>query len=273
MKNSSIAPALRRALRYTIATGIVAIIGSRLLPETDTERMATIVYLAVIFAAATVTALQFVPAAEIAQRQAPLVVTLPAALRSVVLVAVILVAGTFFAGQPGAEGLLLLVCAALTAVGALGGGRFLAAPYGELAAGGILAALKRYSVLAGAAALLLAIVLPAEARAFLVEVACWAVVAATAFLSLSLIGKTGFGRFVMAAARRAPAWIFERAIGYAAYACAGALLVAWAWPQTAEIAALCAYVAIVIATIGVAIEIRLGLVADSRRATSISNSR
>ncbi|MGB8151601.1 MAG: hypothetical protein WCE97_10465, partial [Candidatus Cybelea sp.] len=107
MKDSSVASALRRALRYTIATAIVAIVGSSLLPVTDGERLATIVYLAVIFAAVTVTALHFVPAGAMAER--PLVVTLPAALQSVLLVAIILVLGALFAGQPGAEGLLLLV--------------------------------------------------------------------------------------------------------------------------------------------------------------------
>jgi hypothetical protein len=97
--------------------------------------------------------------------------------------------------------------------------------------------------------------------------------AATIFLSVSLLSRTGFGRFVMAILKVAPTWIFERTTGYAAYACAGALLVASLWPRTAPISAFCAYVAIVIVTIGVAVEIRLSLVADSRRATSISNPR
>jgi hypothetical protein len=271
MKDSSVASALRRALRYTIATAIVAIVGSSLLPVADGERLATIVYLAVIFAAVTVTALHFVPAGDPAER--PLVVTLPAALQSVLFVAIILVVGALFAGEPGAEGLLLLVCAALTAIAAFGGGEFFRTLYIDLAAGGILAALKRYSVLAGALALVLAMVVPAETKVVAVEVACWAVVAATIFLSVSLLGRTGFGRFAMAIFKVAPAWIFERTAGYAAYACAAALLVASLWPRTAPISAFCAYVAIVVVTIGVAVQIRLGLVADSRRATSISNPR
>lgn len=274
MKKSSDASTLQRALRYAIVTAIVAIVGSSLLPETDAERLATIVYLAVIFAAVTVTALHFVPAGATAERKRPFVVTLPAALHSVALVAIILVVGAFFAGEPGAEALLLLICAVLIAVTALGAGGLFRALYIELAGGGRLAVLRRYSVLAGALALVLAMVVPSETRAVVVEVACWAVVAATVFLSISLIGRTGFVRFVMPVfkgAKGAPNWIFERTTGYAAYACAGALLVACLWPQTAQISAFCAYVAIVIATIGVAIEIRLGLVADSRRATSISN--
>jgi hypothetical protein len=270
MKTSAVASALRRALRYTIVTAIVAILGSSLL-VTDGERLATIVYLAVIFAAVTVTALHFVPAGATTER--PVVVTLPAALQSVLLVAVILAVGALLAGQPVAEGLLLLGCAALTALAAFGGGEFFRALCIELAAGGMLAALKRYSVLAGALALVLAMVVPAETKAVVVEVACWAVVAATIFLSISLIGRTGLGRFVMAILKVAPTWIFERTTGYAAYACVGALLVASLWPRAAPISAFCAYVAIVIVTIGVAVEIRLGLVADSRRATSISNPR
>jgi hypothetical protein len=273
MKNSSVASTLRRALRYTIATAIVAIVGSSLLPETDAERLATIVYLAVIFAAVTVTALYFVPAGATVERKRPLVITLPTALQSGALVAIILVAGAFFAGEPGAEALLLLACAALTAITAYAGDGLFRRLSTELAAGGTLAALRRYSVLAGALALVLAMVVPAETRAVVVGVACWAVVAATIFLSVSLIGRTGFGRFMMPVFKVAPTWMFERTTGYAAYACAGALLVAWLWPQTAQISALSAYVAIVIATIGVAVEIRLGLVAGSRRATSISNPR
>ncbi len=276
MKSSSVASTLRRALRYTIVTAIVAIVGSSLLPETDTERLATIVYLAVIFAALTVTALHFVPGGAMPERKRPLVVTLPAALRSVALVAIILVVGALLAGQPAAEGLLFLFCAALAAVTAFGGGGLLRALHIELGGGGRLAAFRRYSVLAGALALVLAIVAPNETRAVVVEVACWAVVAATIFLSMSLIRTTGFGRFVMPVfelAKRAPTWMFERTTSYAAYACAAAILVACLWPQSAQISSLCAYVAIVIATIGVAIEIRLGLVADSRRATSISNPR
>lgn len=272
MRNSLVASALRCALRYTIVTAIVAIAVSSLLPETA-ERLATIVYLAVIFAAVTVTALHFVPAGATAERGRPLVVTLPAALQSVLLVAIILVAGALLAGQPGAEGLLLLVCAALTAIVAFAGDGVFRALYVKLAAGGMLAALKRYSVLAAALALVLAMAVPAETKAVVVEGACWAVVAATIFLSVSLIGRTGFGRFMIAIFKVAPTWIFERTTSYAAYACAGALLVASLWPQTAQISAVCAYVAIVIVTIGVAVEIRLGLVADSRRATSISNSR
>jgi len=273
MKNSSVASTLRRALRYTIVTAIVAIVGSSLLPEADAERLATIVYLAAIFATVTVTALYFVPAGATVERKRPLVITLPAALQSVALVAIILIVGAFFAGQPGAEALLLLACAALFAFTAFGGGGLFAALYIELAAGGMLAALKRYSVLAGALALVLAMVVPAETRAVVVGVACWAVVAATIFLSVSLIRTTGFGRFVIAVFKAAPAWIFERTTSYAAYACAGALVVAALWPRTAQISAFCAYIAIVIVTIGVAVEIHLGLVADSRRATSLSNPR
>jgi hypothetical protein len=276
MKNSSVASTLRRTLRYTIVTAIVAIIGSSLLPETDTERLTTIVYLAVIFAAVTVAALHFVPAGATAEQKRPQIVSLPAALQSVLLVATVLVVGAFFAGAPGAEGLLLLICAALVAMAAFGGAKLFRALYIEVAGGGTLAALKRYSVLAGAFALVLAMVAPNDTRAVVVEVACWAAVAATIFLSVALIRKTAFSRFVTPAfrgAKGAPAWIFERTTSYAAYACAGALLVACLWPQTAQLSALCAYVAIVIATIGVAVEIRLGLVADSRRATSISNPR
>jgi hypothetical protein len=62
-------------------------------------------------------------------------------------------------------------------------------------------------------------------------------------------------------------------IGYAAYACAGALIAAALWPQNGEALAFSAYVAIVIATVGVAIESRVSLVAASRRASSISNPR
>jgi hypothetical protein len=272
MMNSPVASTLRRALRYAIVTAIVAILGSSLLPERDTERLATIVYLAVIFAAVMVAALHFVPAGANLERKRPLVLTLPAALQSVALLAIILVGGALVAGQPGAEVLLLLVCAALTAVTAFGGGGFFATLYVAFAGGGRLTVLRRYSVLAGALALVLAIVVPSDTGAVVVEVACWAVVAATIFLSVSLIRGTGL-RFAMPVLKHVPTGKLERTTGYAAYACAGALLMAGLWPQTAQISALCAYVAIVIATIGVAIEIRLGLVADSRRATSISNPR
>jgi hypothetical protein len=237
--------------------------------------MATIVYLAVIFSAVTVMALHFVPAGATAESKRPSVVTLPAVLQSAVLVTIILTVGALLAGQPGAEALLVLACAALTAITAFAVGGFFRGLYVGLSAGGMLAALKRYSVLAGALALVLGIILPAE-MGVVVEIGCWAVVAATIFLSISLIRKAGFVRFVMPVIqgiKSVPRWIVERTTGSAAYACAGALLVACLWPQSAQISAFCAYVAIVIATIGVAIEIRLGLVADSRRATSISNPR
>jgi hypothetical protein len=271
MKTSSVASALRRALRYAIVTAIVAIVCSSLLPETDAERLATIVYLAVIFAAVAVTALHFVPAGASAER--PLVVTLPAALQSVVLVAIILAVGAFFAGAPGAEAFLLLVCATLVAVMALWGNGLFAALSIELAGGDVPAMLTRYGVLVGILGMVLAIIVPAEMQPFMLGVACWAVVGATIGLSASLISRTSSGRFAMALFKDAPILFFERTASYAAYACAGALLVASLWPRTAQISALCAYVAIIIATVGVAIEIRLGLVADSRRATSISNPR
>ncbi len=273
MKKPSVGSALRRALCYTIVTAIVAIVGSSLLPITDAERLATIVYLAVIFAAVMVTALHFLPVGAMPERGRPVVVTLPAALQSVLLVAIVLVVGALLAGQPEGEAFLLLGAAALTAITAFAGDGFFRALHNDLAAGGVLAALKRYSVLAAALALVLAMVAPAETKAVAVEIACWAGVAATMLLAVSLISRTGFGRFVTAILKVAPTWIFERTTSYAAYAAALALLVASLWPQTAPLSAFCAYLAIVIVTIGVAVEIRLRLVADSRSAASISNPR
>jgi hypothetical protein len=282
MKDLSVASALRHALRYTIGMAVVALIVSNLLPETDAERLATTAYLAVIFAALTLTALHFVSAGTTVETKHPSAVKLPAVLLPAAVVTIILVVGAFFAGQPGTEAILLLVCAALVAAMALGGNALLAAVRDELAGGGVLATLTRYGVLAtltrysvfvGILVLLLAIVVPADMQPFVLEVGCWAVVAATIFLAASLISRTGLGKFVMAAFKDAPILSFGRITGYAAYACAGALLVAALWPRGGETFAFTAYVAIVIATVGVAIEIRLRSVTDSRRSTWPSNPR
>ncbi len=271
MMESSVVSALRRALRYTIGTATVALVGSNLLPETDAERLATTAYLAVIFAAVTLAALHFVSGGATAEQQKrPLVVNFPTALQSVVLVAIVLLVGAALAGQPGAEMFAFLACTALMA---LSGAGLFRALHLALAAGSVPAALTRYGVLVAVVTLLLATVLPVEMRAVVVEAACWAVVVATISLTVSLLRKTVFWRFVMAAFKGGPTVIFERTTGYAAWACAGALLAAALWPQNADTLAFSAYLAIVIATVGVAVEIRVSLVAASRRATSISNPR
>jgi hypothetical protein len=269
---SSLVSGLRRALRYTVGTAIVALLGSNLLSDTDAERLATTAYLALIFAVVTLAALHFLSGGE-TETKRPLVVTFPAALQSVVLVTIVIFVGAALAGQPGAEAFAFLACAAFAAFMALSGGGLFRTLHVSLAAGGVTAALTRYGALAGVAALLLATVLPAEMRGVVVEGACWAAVTVAIALSVSLVRRTGLGRFVMAAFKGGPTMTFERMIGYAACACAGALLAAALLPQNGETLAFSAYVAIVIATVGVAVETRISLAAASRRATSISNPR
>jgi hypothetical protein len=270
---SSVVSGLRRALRYTVGTAIVALIVSNLLPDTDAERLATTAYLAVIFAVVTLAALHFVSGGATAETERPMVVTFPTALLSVVLVAIVLVVGAALAEQPGAEAFAFLACATFAAFMALSGGGLFRVLHAALAAGGVPAALTRYGALAGIVALLLATLLPAEMRGVVVEGAGWAVVIVAIALSVSLVGRTGFGKLVVAGFKGAPTMTFERTIGYAACACAGALLAAALLPQSGETLAFSAYVAIVIATVGVAVETRVSLVAASRRATSISNPR
>ena len=67
-----------------------------------------------------VTALHFLPVGAMPERGRPVVVTLPAALQSVLLVAIVLVVGALLAGQPEGEAFLLLGAAALTAIGICG---------------------------------------------------------------------------------------------------------------------------------------------------------
>jgi hypothetical protein len=271
--DSSVVSALRRALRYTVGTAIVALIASSLLPEMDGERLATTAYLAVIFAVVTLTALHFFSGGAPAETKRPVVITFPTALLSVVLVTTVLLVGTTLAGQPGAEALLLVGCAALTAFLALSGAGLLRAGHVALAAGGALAAFTRYSVLTGIVAIVLANFLPVEMRDVAVEGACWAGAAAATFLSVSLLRRTGARKFVMAAFRGGPTETFGRMIGYAAGACAAALLAAAFLPQNGDILAFSAYLAIVIATVGVAVELRVNLVGASRRAAPISTPR
>jgi hypothetical protein len=271
---SSVVSALRRALRYTIGTATVALVGSNLFPETDAERLGTTAYLAVIFAAVTLAALHFVSGSATAERQKrPLVVNFPTALLSVVLVTFILLVGAALAGQPGAEVFAFLAFAAFTALMALSGAGLFRELHFALAAGSVPAAFTRYGVLVAVVTLLLSTVVPVEIRAVVVEAACWAVVVAAISLSVSLLRKTGYWRVVIAASKGRPTRVFERTTGYAAWACAGALLAAALWPQNGDALAFGAYVAIVVATVGVAVEARVSLVAASRRATSTSNPR
>lgn len=273
MRDSPAASALRRAIRYTVGTAIVALIVSALLPETDAERLATVAYLAVIFAAVTVAALHFVSAGVSPEAKRPLVITLPTSLQSVVVVTIVLLAAAALAGQPGAEAFIFMVCAGLTAVTALWGAGLFRALHAELAAGGLPAALTRYAVLVGIVALLLGTMVPAEVRTIVMEGGFAAVVAAVVFLSTSLMGRTAFGRVVLAGFKGSPTFVFERMIRYAAYASAGALLLAGLWPQGGDTFAFAGYVAIVFATVGMAIETRLSLVAESRRAASTTDPR
>ncbi|HLY03736.1 MAG TPA: hypothetical protein VKR56_14725 [Candidatus Cybelea sp.] len=271
--DSTAVAALRRALRYTIGTAIVALIASNLFPEADAERLSTTAYLAVIFAAVTLTALHVASGGATAERKRSLVVTFPTALLSVVLVTLLLLVGAALAGQPGAEAFVLLVCAAFTAFAALSGAALFRALHVGLAAGGAPAALTRYAVLAGIVALVLATILPAEMKDVVVEGGCWAVVAAAVFLSVSLTRRTSLWKFVMVTFKGGPTRFFEQTIRYAAYACAGALVAAAMWQQNGDTLAFSAYVAIVIATVGIAVDSRVTLAAASRRGTSISNPR
>jgi hypothetical protein len=269
---SSVVSALRRALRYTAATAIVALIASTLLPEADAERLATTAFLAVIFAVVTLAVLHFVSGGATVEQKRPLVITFPSVLLSVVLLATFILVGAALAGQPGAEAFALLICAVVVAFAALSGAGLFQALHVALAAGGMPAALTRYGVLVAIVALVLAAVMPDEMSGVVVEGACWAVVAVAIFLCVSLIRRIGPGRFSLTGFKGARTKSFDWT-GYAAYTCAGALLAAALLPQNGETLAFGAYLAIVIATAGVAIESRANLVAASRRATSISNPR
>ena len=191
---SSVVSALRRALRYTIGTAIVALVGSNLLPETDAERLATTAYLAVIFAAVTLAALHFVSGGATASKSGLWSLPFPRLCSRWCSSRSSSWSGLLLPGNRELKGsLFLALCRVHRAMAAFGGGGLFRTMHVALAAGGVPAALTRYGVLAGVVALLLAMVLPVEMRAVAVEAACWAVVVAAISLSVSLIGKPASG--------------------------------------------------------------------------------
>lgn len=256
--------ALARALRLTIAVGVIALVLATTISGEGAERLATVAYLSAIFAAIVLLVQRLLPAApdESGPAWTP---TFPSFLTFFMAVALFLGAAAALAAAPGGEALLVAVCAVLVALAVLSKNGTLASVNDRFAQGGMLAQGTRYAVAVAVCALALTALLPADAAGVVASFAYALAIAATMLLAISLFSATPpgaallarYGRFVGTLDRLTVRCVFERIARYAAIAAAivmipaGVLLAPYSEPF-----AVIAYLAAVAAAFGVAMECR-----------------
>lgn len=272
VKDSAFAWALDRALYLAVATGVLALLLSTLVPDTDAERFATVAYLVAIFTAIVLsirlgTSRLVIPSLskdrDCASRRPPKVSipSFPAALGFAAGVIILLTAATAFASNPGAEVQLIVLCLVAVGVAAMGRAGAFARWRSGLRQGGPLATSTRYAGVVTLVALALAGLLPIEVADFFAKLGYAAACAATiGFLALVLAPRPGgiwVRRAYAAGLETSGSAIFQPVIRYAAIALAAAFFIASLLPRwLAEPFAIIGYLAAAVATICLAAECR-----------------
>ncbi|HEY2476390.1 MAG TPA: hypothetical protein VGI19_16540 [Candidatus Cybelea sp.] len=186
MNRAALAWALSGAVRYAIATALVALLLTVLLPDVSAERFATTAYLALIFAAIIVAVKWAVFGGVAEGLTRPVVPTFPSVLGFLVGLVIVLMTCAAFVSDPGAELKLIGYCLAAVAIAAFGRARALEWLGAKLSAGGPVAATTRYSAVIGAIALLLSALLPAGIAELLTIIAYGAALVAASTLAWHL---------------------------------------------------------------------------------------
>lgn len=261
MKGSTLVWALDRALYFAVATGIVALLASTLVPDTDAERFATAAYLAAAFVAIVLAIKWFAEAAPSESTSTLSLPSFPAALGFAVGVAIVLTAAVAFEPNPGAEVQVIVLSLVAVGVAAVGRAGAFARVRARLGHGGPLAATTRYAGVATVVALSLAALLPVEVANFFAKLGyAAACVAASGFLA-SVFAPAPIGRWVRATydagLETSGEAVFGPAIRYAVVTLVAAFFVASLLPRRfGEPFALLGYVAAAVATLSLAAECR-----------------
>jgi hypothetical protein len=256
--------ALRRALRFAIATAVVALVFATTLSGEGSERLATTAYLAAIFAAIALVIQRFLPAGSNQERPVG-ERGFPAFLAFLFGVAVLLGLCSAFASLPGAEAFAIVAGFVIVAVAAMARSGTIATLNAALIRGGAIVAVTRYAVVLGMFGLAITALLPADMARTVADAAYRLTIVAALAIAASLIAPTRAGLFVRrcyAESKRtldrlARLFRAECAASYAAVVAVAALFSAslFAGPG-AEPFAIAAYAAAAAATFVVAVECR-----------------
>ncbi len=247
--------ALRRAVRFSAGTCIVALILATVFSGAASERFATTAYLAAIFAAIVLIVQRLVPAppAESVVAPAP---PFPAFLAYSIGIVVLLSVVASLVSRPGAEALtiLLAICAVVAAVLARSGA--FASLNATLLRGGMLVGATRYAALIAVLALCVAVVAGGNAAEALVGAVYQLMLLAALFIATSLLAPTSTGDWMRAVWLRVAALQDRGTVAAAAVAVAAMIFASLLPAPFSEPFAVAAYAAALCAAIGVAIECR-----------------
>lgn len=261
MKALAVVWALDRALAYAVATAVIALLLSMLVPDTDAERLATVAYLGAIFAAIILAVKWFVPAAPAQGLPKLALSSFPEVLGFAAGITILLTAAATFAPNAGAEVQLIAFSLVAVAVAAIGRAGAFARLRARLRNGGPLATTTRYASVVAISSLVLAALLPVEVTDFFAKLGyAAATLAALCFLA-SVLAPTPAGASIRktyaAALETSGEAVFQPAIRYAALTLAVAFAIAALLPRwLAEPFAVLGYAAAVVATLCVGAECR-----------------
>jgi len=264
MNASGLAWALERAVRFAIATAVVALVISASLSGEGAERLATTAYLAIIFVAVALAAKRFLPSVS-SDDPKPASALFPSFLTFSIGVAVFLSVVASLVAQPGAELLVIVSCLGLVLVAVTMRSGSLAALNARLMRGGLIVAAGKYVASAGVVVLIVAATLSGDSAETAATLGYRLMLLATVLLAAALIVPTPFGalikerygELVRALDKQGRTFIFERTASYAAIVAAGAVVPASMLPQPfSEPFAITTYVAAIAAAFGVAMECR-----------------
>ena len=193
VKGAALAWALAGAVRFAVATAVVALVLSTFVQDTDAERFASTAYLALTFAAILLIAKWFVPAGRDERPESLRIPTLPVLLASLLGLAAVLAAGAGLVADPSAEVRTLAYCLAAVGVAAIGRSGAFPRLHATLARGDRLEATIRYATLFSVAALLLASQLPQQIGDVIAAFAYGGSLVAAVALASVLVAPTPLG--------------------------------------------------------------------------------
>ncbi|HEV3092219.1 MAG TPA: hypothetical protein VGX91_12340 [Candidatus Cybelea sp.] len=266
MNRSALSWALSGAVRFAVATAIVAMLFAVALPDTGPERFATTAYLAVIFAAIALGARQLVrddaPQQPQVVRARP---SFPTLLGFAIGLTILLVASASFAADPSDEVRLIVYGLVAIGVAAIGRGGAFVWLNARLVSGGRLSAFARYCVVGAVAALSISALVPQALAEPLAVVGYFAALAATMLVAWEVIAPSPFGDLIRASfargaegvAQLSADLVFARTIEYATLALIASMgLASLLRRPYSEPFATVGYLAAVFVAVGVAMECR-----------------
>lgn len=257
--------ALGVALRYAVATAIVALLLAMVVPDPTAERFASTAYVAAIFAAIMLVLRRFGPPVEDSRPARIVLPAFPQLLGYALGLTILLTAASSLVTDANGELRMLGYCCAAVAIAAVGRAGSFARLHATITRTGRIRAVIRYCVLVAVAGLAVAAQLPPEIAEFFSALAYDAAALAALLLMWVLVGETPLGAVAgrsyaagaSAVEQLSGDRVFARTIEVAAFVLVISILIASILrrPYSEPFAAV-AYVAAIFAAIGVAMECR-----------------